>query len=277
MSSTGKYLSATSFLFPSLLRCITQSYERDITRRCLGIFTKLTSIASNTFIFSKRCSDSNLLFLTQLLYTNITLTESIRAYYPPSLDSNQSDIQSQPPNGLSSHLFDRLPACSCDFNEVNDLEIRDMVLDALRTLCSHPDINVLPTNSSLSIDPITIMMSLGSNIQTIPSLKERIASQPLCLEVLISILMMSSGKIAKNDGFHRALSLLSLLSMHPKNHSRFLIVQKSLFLLTISDDVVAGKIFPLLFLTPSQIQIISLFFSIYRCCNDFIIKKYTSK
>ena len=236
--STGKYVAATSFLFPALLRCITESYERDITRRCLGIFTKLAAVPSNTHIFAQKCPDSTLSLLVQLLCTNITSTESIRVYYPPAADSNQFEAHSTMVSGLPSVLLDRLPAASGDFNEFSDIEIRDMVLDALRSLCSHADLNTssagVPISPSLSTFHSEIPLS-AENI----SLKERIAAQPLCLKLLIQILSSSVGR-SKSEGFHRAVSLLSLLSMNPKNYQKFLSVQKNLCLIAMSDEAVAG-------------------------------------
>jgi hypothetical protein len=128
-----------------------------------------------------------------------------------------------------------MPAASGDFNEFSDIEIRDMVLDALRSLCSHSDItpssSSLPSSSSSFSPPETSSLS---------SLKERIASQPLCLQLLIQIITSSVGRITKSEGFHRALSLLSLLSMHPKNHQRFLAIQKNLCFVSMSDESIAG-------------------------------------
>lgn len=233
--STGKYVAATSFLFPALLRCITESYERDMTRRCLGILTKLTSFPSNTQIFAQKCPEKSLSQLVHLLYTNITSMESIRVYYPPAADANQYDAHSTFASGLCSILLDRLPAASGDFNEFSDIEIRDMVLDALRGLCSHSDINTASsfTQSMPLHRPDTV-------IPEVVSLKERIASYPLCLHFLIHILSSSVGKINKSEGFHRALSLLSLLASHPKNHQKLLRIQKNLCFIAMSDEVVAG-------------------------------------
>lgn len=231
--STGKYVAATAFLFPSLIRCITESYERDMTRRCLGILTKLTSVSSNTQIFAQKCPEKSLEQLVQLLCTNITSSESIRMYYPPGADANQYEAYSAFSSGLSTNLLDRLPAATGDFNEFSDIEIRDMVLDVLRGLCSHSDVN---TSCSLS-------QSLPVHHQDPPevvSLKERIASYPLCLNVLIYILSTSAGKINKSEGFHRALSLLSQLATHPKNHQKLLLIQKNLCFISMSDEVVAG-------------------------------------
>jgi hypothetical protein len=240
-TSTGKYVAATSFLFPALLRCITESYERDITRRCLGIFTKLTTVPSNTHIFAQKCPDRTLSLLVQLLYTNITSTESIRVYYPPLPDSNQYDAHTANSSGLPAVLLDRLPAASGDFNEFSDIEIRDMVLDALRSLCSHSDINASPPSSLPSSAAISSSSLSTPENSSLSSLKERIASQPLCLQLLMQILTSSVGRITKSEGFHRALSLLSLLSMHPKNHQRFLAIQKSLCFVSMSDESIAGK------------------------------------
>jgi hypothetical protein len=237
--STGKYVAATSFLFPALLRCITESYERDITRRCLGIFTKLTAVPSNTHIFAQKCPESTLSLLVQLLCTNITSSESIRVYYPPAADSNQFEAHSAMVSGLPIVLLDRLPAATGDFNEFSDIEIRDMVLDALRSLCSHADLN---TSSATGVVTPQSSFHLETPLSSADhvSLKERIAAQPLCLQLLIQILSSSVGRL-KTEGFHRAISLLSLLSMNPKNHQKFLSVQKNLCFIAMSDEAVAGK------------------------------------
>eukprot|EP00602_Paraphysomonas_sp_CaronLab_P002495 CAMPEP_0185038216 /NCGR_PEP_ID=MMETSP1103-20130426/33605_1 /TAXON_ID=36769 /ORGANISM="Paraphysomonas bandaiensis, Strain Caron Lab Isolate" /LENGTH=546 /DNA_ID=CAMNT_0027576547 /DNA_START=583 /DNA_END=2223 /DNA_ORIENTATION=+ len=212
--SIARYVSATSRIYPALLRCMSRTFERDIVRRCLGIFTKLSSVPENAVVVCKCCPDKDLAFLVQLLCVSTTTCEAI--------STQQSG---------DAHRFSKVPACAGEFSEFCDMEIRDLTLDALRTLCMHTDASLAPQSGSLPVEAVN---------EVPESLKERIASQPSCLRYLANII--TSTKTQKSEGFHRSLALLSLLALDSKNHQKFMSIQTDLHLAALSDDAVSEHI-----------------------------------
>jgi hypothetical protein len=260
--SLNRFMSATCHLLPCLMQCISASYERDIIRRCLGIFTKLMSNYENVVIFGRTCPDHLLSSLIQLIWSNITSTETISTYSPPA-PSDAVGIDPIPSLPVYM-LSDALPACSGDFLEFNDVEIRDMALDAVRALCAHPDPLVIPhggVSTGGTIAPQGLSHWGGGGVNKrgggnannkggggedkkkrpspFPSLKQRIGSHPMLFRVLSNIIC-TGGRTSKSEGYNRALTLLSLLSAHNANRTRCHGVQMQLCLAAMADEAIAG-------------------------------------
>jgi hypothetical protein len=217
--SMERYIRSTSHLLPSLLKCITRSPERDIVRRCLGVLCKLASVQENAITVAKFCSDDHISGLVGLLCTSVTTVEALSSV-------PVGDSLSGPDPSVSS----KLPACAGNFNDFADVEIRDMTLEALRSLCSFPD---------TSVSTATWMYPAES---TEVSMKARLASSPGCLRILSNIVTTGS-KGSKTEGFVRAVSLLAHLAENAKNYTRLMLMEPDLCTKAFSDEAVAGALF----------------------------------
>ena len=153
------------------------------------------------------CPDDDLAYLVNLLCVNVTSVECLGSIRQPKMHLfpkfGPKQIEHKADAGLT-----------IDFNDFCDISFRGAVLETLYSLC-------IPFSTTL---------------------KERIASQPRCIEIIAGIALRCCNKPKSDRYTKEAAALLTSLASEPKNRDRIMPVVSALSRAAMEDDAIAGTV-----------------------------------